>query len=131
MDNLSRCQQSVTRITHGAWSAWCITARTWDFRSDLDNFEEANGEPITARARRRLESAMEDWREVNPPEDDPIFDERRGEFHVNDVATLMHEYQRLSRLEERIMRALGPPSKRMRWDRKLGKFVDDESDCGD
>jgi hypothetical protein len=41
-------------------------------------------------------------------------------------AAQVYEYTRLSVLEEKVIRALGPPSKRMRYDKKLGKLVDDE-----
>jgi hypothetical protein len=46
--------------------------KTWNFDSDLDHFDEDDGEPYAARASRRIQGAMRAWRNTHPPERDPL-----------------------------------------------------------
>jgi hypothetical protein len=64
------------------------------------------------------------WRDRHGPDDDPFDDESLEPFHVADVAILYHEYKRLIRLEQKIIDALGPPTK-LRWNRRKGKFEEE------
>jgi hypothetical protein len=75
---------------------------------------------------RRVQDAMRAWRDAHDPGKDPIFDDGLAPFHVNDVAALVYECKRLQALEEKVIRVLGPPAKRVRFDPKLDRFVDDE-----
>jgi hypothetical protein len=61
---------TTIRNPHHPWGVERLVrlCKTWDFKSDLDDFEEANGEPFVARAYRRIESAMKAWHDVNPPD---------------------------------------------------------------
>ena len=79
---------------------------------------------------RRLETGFTDGetsypRLRTPPRKDLIFDNSLASFRVNDVAALIYECERLPALEEKIIRALGPPSKRMRINKKLNKLVEE------
>jgi hypothetical protein len=110
------------------WVPYSVTrlvrlCRIWDFQSDAEDLpEKDNGEPRLNLAYRRLRDRFRVWRDAHAAEDDPWFDESLGEFHVSDVALIFSEYQRLSRFEQRVIDVLGPPSQRMRCNRKLGKF---------
>jgi hypothetical protein len=113
---------------HYPWSIERLVrhAKTWSFDSEVDQLCEDDGEPFSARAIRRVQGVMRAWRDRHGPEGDPLFDNGFASFHVNDVAALVYECTRLSVLEEKVIRALGPPSKRMRYDTKLGKLVEDK-----
>jgi len=41
---------------------------------------------------------------------------------VGDIAVVFEEYKRLSRLEEKVVTAMGPPAKQMRYNRKTGEM---------
>ena len=71
---------------------------------------------------------MSSWRDTHSPMKDPLFDDSLAPFHVNDVAALVYECDRLRILEQKVIRALGPPSKWMRFDITLNKLVEDASD---
>ena len=73
--------------------------KTWNFDSDVERLEERDGEPYIARACRRVNQAMREWRDAHHPEEDPLFDDSLAPFHVNDIAALIHEYERLARLK--------------------------------
>ena len=72
---------------------------------------------------------MSAWRDTHPPGKDPLFDDSLAPFHVNDVAALVYECRRLGALEQKIIRALGPPW--MLFDKKLDKFVEDGGEPDD
>lgn len=101
--------------------------RTWDFGSELDELEGDDGEPFSCRAIRRTKEAMRTWRDGHEPDADPLFDDSMRKFHVNDVAALLYECRRLSRLERRVLDALGPPYETHRLNRKTGKMERDEN----
>ena len=114
------------RNQHYPWSAERLL---WSFHSELDDMPEDfdTGEPVEARAIRRVNAAMLEWRNTHRPEDDPLDDDSLAPFHVNDIAVLVYECERLWYLEQRVMNALGPPSRKMRYDKKLDQLVPDET----
>lgn len=96
---------------------------TWTFQSDVEDLPDCDdGEPLHARAYRRIAAALEEWRAQHRPNQDPWLDDTEHPFHFGDVAMIYDEYKRLSRLEEKVIDALGPPSVLHRWNRKTGKF---------
>ena len=99
--------------------------RRWSFRSDCDQLVTDEGVPFTARAYLRVKAQLASWRDAHRSHEDPVFDETMQEFHVSDVAVLWDEYRRLKHLEERVMEALGPPRKRMRWNKRKGEFEEE------
>ena len=80
-----------------------------------------------ARAYRRLTEYFRGWRDRHKPDDDPLVDDAMDQFCIGDIALLFEEYKRLSRLEERVILAMGPPAKRMRYNRKTGKLEIDDT----
>ena len=62
------------RNPHYPWNVARLVQRckTWNFDSDLDQFDEDDDEPYAARASRRIQDAMRAWRNTHPPERDPL-----------------------------------------------------------
>lgn len=96
----------------------------WTFHSDYDDLEEDTGEPSLCRAHRRINEVLCVRRENRPALYDPIGDEERALFHVNDVAIIAARLQELEQLEERLILATGPACRTQRFNKKLGKFED-------
>jgi hypothetical protein len=108
---------------------WSIThlaqlAHTWSFESEAGNLADdwETGESRLHCALWRVEQTVKERRELHGPdaEYDPWFDETLGLFHISDVAILRGELERLMRLEEQVIDALGPPSTKMKF--RHGKF---------
>ena len=108
--------------------------KTWDFSTDdLDEVDQRRGpegerEPCASRAGRRVNTTLQAWRDDHGPDDDPLQDESVALFRVSDVAVLLYECKRLWALEAKVLRALGPPAKRMRYNRKLDKYIVEDDD---
>ena len=78
-----------------------------------------DGEPIIARAERRLDDMLAARRETQPAGYDPIDDD---DSLISDIAVIMIRYKELVRLEEKLILALGPPCTVHRWNKKAGKM---------
>jgi hypothetical protein len=116
MDPLARMPYSVSRFLK--------LCKTWSFYSEAEDRlgDCDDGEPRVSRAHRRIREWLQQWRDSHDADADPGGDESLAEFHVSDVAIIFSEFVRLGRLEEQVIRALGPPTTGTRWNRKTRKL---------
>jgi hypothetical protein len=98
----------------------------WSFDGDrLEQLDDSKtGEPFVFRALRRVKDVLKKRREDRPADYDPIFDDELAEFHINDIAILTARLNELLRLEERLIQAIGPPSRASHFNKRTGKFED-------
>jgi hypothetical protein len=83
--------------------------------------EADDGEPIIARAERRLDKMLAARREMQPADYVPIDDD--GSL-ISDIAVIMIRYKELAQLQEKLVCAFGPPCTVRRLNKKTGKMED-------
>jgi hypothetical protein len=81
--------------------------------------EADDGEPIIARAERRIDEMLAARRETRPADYDPIDDD---DSLISDITDIMIHYKELAQLQEKLVCALGPPCTVHRWNKKAGKM---------
>jgi hypothetical protein len=96
----------------------------WTFHSDYDDLEEDTGEPCLSRAQRRINQVLRARRDSRPAHYDPINDEKRALFHVNDVAIIIARWRELEYLEHQLILAVGPACHTMQFNKKTRKSED-------
>jgi hypothetical protein len=96
------------------WSVFRLVSlsQTWSFESDAAELaDEPDGEPRVVKAIRRVGTALREHQDAQGVDYGCTWrDERTMAFHISDVAILLDEYRRLCVLEDKVIRAMGPPT---------------------